>query len=670
MPSETAQGQGRSGAEGRWPGRLSRADVAFFGLLAAALLVRIPALSQEPLWVDEAESAINALSILQRGYPGSEHLGVPIFENMLVRPWPGHAEYEFKDISYSDRGMAVYHGWLPLAAIAASFAVAHVEPPTAEPGWQVKLDEQEWRRRTVAARLPALVFTALFLTFMYRAGRLLVGADTALAAGVIAGFSYSLFDETSHARYHVATLALGAAACMTLWRIRMADQWRDYLAHAAVLILLFHTNVLACVTTILVTAFVVLAFRRTSRSALMLGSSGVIVLAGIAPWIFFTGYLDHLRFMPSGRPLLDLPGDLERYAFQRLPYLWVYSVGLAWLGLVTLLHGRGLPRWLTEPWERHSAQYTVLIVWMVLGAGAFAWFMPPASLFPERLSLQLFVPGLLLLALLLTDVSRLIWSSRAVVLAPLLAASFLAASGLLRAPVATGDFHGLAATFATLNRLNLRPDARVYASPSSQLVLMFYGDKPFQSIAPVRKAFLDGYSGDVVYIEGRLEHEFAAPDWALLRTAATRRGETPSDDDLRTWVRTLRTRYVLETLQSMVARAEPPLDDVPQFAEDAMAEVRAQATRDAEKEFARLESTPIFRGFRLRTNADLWQTFFYRLVNPPSRSGRHFNAAARLARGCARPVPEASRVVFYSPGRQVAGATGSMAVPCEGRAGS
>src|SRR5438874_7097139 len=91
-------------------GRLSRLEWFLIPLvIAAGFAVRVVRLDSFPFWCDEAESSINALTILQHGYPTDSYGGLPIYENTLVRPWPGNPEYEFKDISYSDKGMAVYH---------------------------------------------------------------------------------------------------------------------------------------------------------------------------------------------------------------------------------------------------------------------------------------------------------------------------------------------------------------------------------------------------------------------------------------------------------------------------------------------------------------------------------------------------------------------------------
>ena len=94
--------------------------VAFALILGLGLWLRGRDLASKPTNGDESESAINALTIAQRGVPSGEYLGLPIFENCLIEPWPDHPEYEFRDSSYSEGGVAIYHGWLPLYAMWAS----------------------------------------------------------------------------------------------------------------------------------------------------------------------------------------------------------------------------------------------------------------------------------------------------------------------------------------------------------------------------------------------------------------------------------------------------------------------------------------------------------------------------------------------------------------------
>ena len=140
------------------------ASTGFSSYVLVALLIllgmwmRLDAMTTKPLWVDEAESAINALSILECGVPKSTYLGLPIYENTLTEPWDDHCEYEFRDSSYSSSGVAVYHGWLPLYAIALSQRLFGIEPDQPLDPPRVLHTVDEIAKRTVVPRIPAVVF--------------------------------------------------------------------------------------------------------------------------------------------------------------------------------------------------------------------------------------------------------------------------------------------------------------------------------------------------------------------------------------------------------------------------------------------------------------------------------------------------------------------------------
>jgi len=140
-------------------------------IIVAGAAVRTLRLDALPFGVDEAESSINALTILQHGYPTDSYLGIPIYENTHVWFWPENPEYEFRDVSYSENHFAVYHGWLPLYAIAASFALHGIQPDQADGTRSTKHDLAEQKRRTRAARLPAVLFAAIFLVIVFERSR-------------------------------------------------------------------------------------------------------------------------------------------------------------------------------------------------------------------------------------------------------------------------------------------------------------------------------------------------------------------------------------------------------------------------------------------------------------------------------------------------------------------
>jgi hypothetical protein len=146
-------------------------------ILAYGATLRSCRLGYAPLWTDEAETSINALTILEYSVPVDQYLGVAMFENALTVPWPDSPEYEFRDSSYSSRGLGIYHGSLPLYLTAASFALNGIQPDTSTDPLTVQHNPEEIYRRTVPARIPAVASGMLFLVAIFIAGQALYGED-------------------------------------------------------------------------------------------------------------------------------------------------------------------------------------------------------------------------------------------------------------------------------------------------------------------------------------------------------------------------------------------------------------------------------------------------------------------------------------------------------------
>src|SRR5262245_30728503 len=183
--------------------------VGLAALVVLAVALRAVHLGWPPLWVDEAESALNALTILAEGTPRDQYLGIPLYENTLVRPWPESAEYEFKDISYSDRGLAIYHGWIPLYAIAGAFRLAGVTPEAARRGTPpADGSTAELVRWTAVPRWPSVAFGGLFVLAAFGLGRRVGGTEVGWATALAASVANIFIFFGRQARYYSATLAL------------------------------------------------------------------------------------------------------------------------------------------------------------------------------------------------------------------------------------------------------------------------------------------------------------------------------------------------------------------------------------------------------------------------------------------------------------------------------
>lgn len=275
-------------------------------LIAAGVGLRGYNLGEPTLWVDEAESAINAITIVGQGVPVDTYLGAPIFENALLREWPGHPELEFRDLSYSDRGLAVYHSWLPLYSIAAAFRLAGVTPEQARSGALLSnATHEQMAWWTAVPRLPALVFSALFIAAAWSLGRAFAGAPAAVAAGTAAATANFFVFAGRQARYYASALAVDAACGLAIWRAWRGGRRRDHVLVGVAIGLLFHVH---SVSAVAMTAVYDLSaplgdLRRGLLARLV--AAGVPATLLIVPWAMWSGLLHQAVKQPMALSYLD-----------------------------------------------------------------------------------------------------------------------------------------------------------------------------------------------------------------------------------------------------------------------------------------------------------------------------------------------------------------------------
>jgi hypothetical protein len=114
-------------------------------------------------------------------------------------------------------------------------------------------------------------------------------------------------------------------------------------------------------------------------------------------------------------------------------------------------------------------------------------------------------------------------------------------------------------------------------------VLSFYTGLPFQSIAPVRKTFLDRYPGDVVLVErGIFYWDPGAIGPKELETAAAQSGQRLSGEDAEGLSARLRSRDFRQTVVSHVADEPAIPEQVPSFAAAAYLRFQDQSRAAAE----------------------------------------------------------------------------------------
>ena len=398
-------------------------------VLLVGFLIRVHYLDERPFWVDEAESSINALTILEHGCPTDTYLGIPIYENTLIQPWPESAEYEFRDLSYSDKHLAVYHGWLPLYAIAGSFALRGITPDYVGNFPQEKHDLNEWKRRTRAARLPGVLFGILFLALIFIGGRLLIGPDAAWAGLLVASVYPYHIAISRQARYYSAEVALTTACALSLWLLAKECKWRHVYLATVAFISLFYTHLQSFSAAGLVCLLVAPVMIRNHPGGLRkLATFGALVAAGTVPWIIATGFYRQQQRIPRAWTLLDLPKDFWRYPPIQLSSA-ATGILIAVLAICLVLMKRRFLSHLGLSPKEFVSVILFLSLWAICGYATFIAFVPAASFDSGRLNLSYWGPLFLLASVTAAAITRVFIPRYSVFFAPVLLSIFFMAMG-------------------------------------------------------------------------------------------------------------------------------------------------------------------------------------------------------------------------------------------------
>jgi hypothetical protein len=629
----------------------SRLEAAMLILvLIAATVLRCWKLDQPLMWCDEAESAINSLTILDHGVPTESYLGLPIFENVLLEPWPQSAEYEFRDSSYSDKGLAVYHGWLPLYVTAGSLRAFGIRPATDDSRLTAKYSTSELSMRTIAARLPAVVFSIVFLILLFVTADEMYGKDAAWAALLAASVAVPIVHIARQARYYSLTLALCMGCCLMIWRMSRCGRWRDYLAGAALLAALFHTHILTFLIVCAAGMIMLPWILRREGSIVKMFGAGIVAAAGIIPWMVHSGFLDTAPNIPKAASMLWLPWDLFIYPIDRWP-VTMFLVGSAiWMWSVQLLSHR-LPPKLALPFLESRGAFYFLAAWGLIGWLAFMLLIPAASLWFPRAYLGIVGPGIVLAAIMFAAAGRAIGPRAAIPIGCVLFLAFIYANA--RETYSwnrdSAKTEKVSQVIDRMRNWKLRPGSRIYATPSDHLILTWYTDVPVQSIAPVRKSFLDAFPGDVVIIEC-FTRFVPIPAEMVQSVAGTHHVAMPRLQAQR-WANRLTAlamrNYLVDRVREVDVKPEPKL---PKFAADLLGQQQELTRRGSHVPDNPVAANPaIFRGYDIPDNSYFWQVFFYRFVGVPQRSGENLNYAQRIRNATATVLP-GTYVIYRSPG--------------------
>ena len=283
--------------------------------------------------------------------------------------------------------------------------------------------------------------------------------------------------------------------------------------------------------------------------------------------------------------------------------------------------------------------------WLVCAYAGFYLLMPAASFFWGRMTMTLEVPGILLAAVALAIVGHHVFRAAALTAASM-AFAFLWLSGrLVHVPIGPHDpIAAIRPAIDELRRREFTRDTRFYSSPNDHLVWTYYTGLPVQSIAPIRKTFLDTYPGPIVYLE---RFGFSLTSNEKLRALANSAGEYPDDDQLNEWQCRIRAHVHCESLRQKVRSVTTP-DPLPEYLRPAVDRVRQLLNAKQSPSWADADCPVMMRGFVVTTHQQWWQTFFYRFVDPSARMEEQANYANRFSTADVKLLSH-SQAMFYVP---------------------
>ena len=616
-------------------------------IVCGGAAIRTWRLDSSPFWVDEAESSINALTILQHGYPNDTYLGMPIYENTYTWKWPESSEYEFRDSSYSAKHFAIYHGWLPLYSIAASFAISGIRPDVVDESRTTKHTEREQRERTRAGRLPAVLFGSLFLLLIFAGGNVLYGRDAGWAALLLGAVNPHHIELSRQARYYSAEVLLTTAVSLLTWLLVREAKWKYVGLHALCLTLLFYTHLLSFLTGVVMLAILTLIVSVRDRAvwAKSIASASLVAL-GTGPWFIVTGFLQDQARIPRAWSLLRFPGDLVRYPPAQL---WALVIGVLVVTLSTWIvcWKPRLPDRVALPFRQLWPILGVLGLWAVCAYTIFLTCIPAVSFSGDRINLPYWGPLFVLFSVISAAIARAILGRASIIFGSVLMLAILVSTGHSIGLRTRNDtsWAKYRAVFQDIDRRGLGPESRIYAFPNAHLVLTFYSGLPIQDITPVRKCFLDNYRGEILLIDSTVAtySDILSPE--QIRDTARQHGVHLSSFMAEQWSALLASESYRERMTEIIAPGEQSrLDRLPPFALDVLSAHGAEI----ERYFNQFEYELITRGFNIRDWSEWVTVCKYRFVHPEHRSGALANYAERLQGSEAVILPLEDPVAIYS----------------------
>ena len=307
-----------------------------------------------------------------------------------------------------------------------------------------------------------------------------------------------------------------------------------------------------------------------------------------------------------------------------------------WL-IVGLALPRHIPARFVQPFIENKKSFFFLAIWGIVAFCSFLFLIPAASFYLARFQLVLVVPGLLLLAIVFAAASRTLTLRYAGPLTVfLMVGTLFAAQSVSFEHLHSKPGHGrYLDLIEIMGEWDLPPGTRIYSSPNDHLLLTYYSGLPVQSIAPVRKAFLDRMDRDIIIIDTKS----SGPGLPVNETLqeARRMGVALSEKEAKELWKPLNVALLRERLEARVAKLWPPWARALTPLERRLAEKQSSHKKALLREDAL--NIPILRGYDMESDEDWWTVFVYRYANVEARWRQNLNYFDRIRQSVALILP-------------------------------
>jgi hypothetical protein len=193
--------------------------------------------------------------------------------------------------------------------------------------------------------------------------------------------------------------------------------------------------------------------------------------------------------------------------------------------------------------------------------------------------------------------------------------------------------------------MRLQEDTKIYAAPNSHLIWTVYTGLPVQSIAPLRRQFLNNYRGEIVYIDSPVSSDMNILRLKAIEETGLREGYRMAPEVAEQWLWLLRTRQYRETMSKNVgSEGTVRLESLPRFGEALL----NSSLERAQVEFTRSSLKLLTRGFAVSNWLDWRAVIEYRFVSPELRRGARSNYSERLRGAEGVILTEADTVIYRS----------------------